>query len=64
MLPDHLEKAFERWWPDLKAELDKIPTESEDNIPTKRATDEVVNEILERVREIQKQQIEGRGRHD
>jgi RNA polymerase sigma factor (sigma-70 family) len=51
-LPDlQVEKTFEKWWPDLENELNQLP-EPNRHQPPKRPTSDIVEEILELVRQL------------
>jgi hypothetical protein len=50
-----LEEAFEKWWPDLEAEIRTIP-ESAENTP-RRADSDKIDEILDIVRRIARRPI-------
>jgi hypothetical protein len=45
-----LETAFDKWWPELEAELSQIPAEKSVGKPKHRPTEDVLNEVLELVR--------------
>jgi hypothetical protein len=46
-------KAFEKWWPDLEEQLKKLPPD-EDAPPPQRPEREMLQELLEKVRDISK----------
>jgi hypothetical protein len=49
-LPDsHIEEAFEVWWPKLKAQLDKLPSDGASERPSRNERD-LLEEILQLVR--------------
>jgi hypothetical protein len=49
-LPDsHIEEAFEVWWPKLKAQLDKLPSDGASGRPSRNERD-LLEEILDLVR--------------
>jgi hypothetical protein len=53
-----LRKAFDRAWPDFASELESIPLSEAPHVPKlRRDTDDVLAELLERVREIQRSVI-------
>ena len=51
---ERLEKAFNRWWPDFKSRYEKILSAAPEATPVKRTTPDLLTEILEGVRHIQR----------
>lgn len=51
---ERLEKAFTRWWPDFKTKYDEILAQKPATEPPKRTTPDLLTEILEGVRHIQR----------
>lgn len=47
----HVEKAFEKWWPDLETELKKLPSD-ETAPPPQRPERELLEEVLDKVRDL------------
>lgn len=47
----HVEKAFEKWWPDLENELKKLPPDESTHGPRREQRD-LLEEVLQKVREI------------
>lgn len=57
-LGDRLEKLFERMWPDVEAALVMATKEARSDRPLQRSTDDMVAELVDRVRRIERS-IEG-----
>lgn len=51
---DRLEKAFNRWWQDFKSKYDEIVARKPEATAEKRSTPDLLTEILEGVRHIQR----------
>ena len=51
---DQIKRTFERWWPDLDEKLKQLP-ELEQNQESKRSTDDMIEEILELVRQMSRE---------
>jgi hypothetical protein len=47
---DRLDKAFERWWPELEVQIAKLPRRSDNASKTSRSDRELLQEILELLR--------------
>ena len=55
-LPDpQLEKSFEKWWPDLEERLRNLPEEKA-AAPIKRSVEDMIAELLEMTRNVERQQ--------
>jgi hypothetical protein len=52
--PDRLEKAFEKWWPELEMQLSRIPNAIDQVAPPRRSQDDMLAEMLNLVRGLQR----------
>lgn len=51
---ERLEKTFNRWWPDFKSRYEKILSATSDEMPVERSAPDLLVEILDGVRHIQR----------
>lgn len=52
----HIDEAFEVWWPKLEEQIERLPPEA-DSPRTRRAPEEMPDEILERVRGLERNAV-------
>jgi len=60
---EHLNRAFEKWWPELEEALASVPS-VEGEPKTRRSDSEMLEEIVLSVRAIERQVVEGRKRQE
>lgn len=53
---DQVGRTFEKWWPDLENEINSLPNKNKDNDKLARKPEEMIPEILDIVRGIQRKQ--------